>query len=401
MASRPILALTALLAACGSSNPPDLPGLSDQVAIVGQPFMLELDGVDPDGDDLTYGVKSDLSLEGNATMSLTPNGHGLFRWTPIASDVGVHSFDFSATDGIHVAVVTIMIDVRATAAGLPVFQQPLGTGRVVNLTNDPCVALEILIEDQDTAQVTIAEEEPRISGAMFEQLDGTHARWSWCPTPAQIAETDRYTLVLSADDRDNPKVIKNYVIVLGGMTGPRLVINEVDYDNINTDNAEYLELINPAPVPTSLAGLSVVLVNGANNTVYGTLDLSPFGTLGPGAYLVIADPAVAVPGSAIKVTFAGAADQIQNGPTDGVAVIDTVTHSVLDALSYEGSISAVALPGFPAPVSLVEGVVLDAATADSNTVNTTLCRSPNGADTNNASADWKACAAPTIGAANN
>jgi hypothetical protein len=394
-----ILAAIAV-AACDASHPPDLPGLTDQVAVVGQPFVLELDGVDPDGDELTYGVKSDISLEGNATLSLTPSGSGLFRWTPVASDVGMHAFDFSSTDGIHVTTVTITIDVRATAAGLPVFQQPLGTGRVVNLTADPCITLEILVEDQDTAELTIAQDEPLIAGAMFDQLTGTTARWHWCPTPAQVAETDRYTVVLSADDRDNPKTVKNYVIVLGGSVGPRLLINEVEYDNVGTDNAEYLELFNPSGSATSLAGFAVVLVNGATNLPYQTIDLSPVGTLGARSYLVIAGPNVTVAAPAVKLNPLWTQDQIQNGDSDGIALIDDVTHTLIDALSYEGSITAVTIPGFAAPVSLVEGTALDAAVADSNTVTLTLCRKPDGSDTNNASVDWTSCTTPTIGKAN-
>src|SRR5206468_3289948 len=105
----------------------------------------------------------------------------------------------------------------------------------------------------------IAQEPPLITGAMFMQTTGTTATWRWCPTPAQIAATDRYTLELSADDADNPKVIKDYIIVLGtGSGGASLVINEVDYDNVGTDNAEYVEILNHASSSTSLAGLKLV-----------------------------------------------------------------------------------------------------------------------------------------------
>src|SRR5687768_2651503 len=223
-------------AACGSGNPPDIDGLTDQVAVVGQQFVLEIDGTDPDGDNLAYSVAADIALEGNATMTQTPAGRGLFRWTPIASDVGMHLFDFTVSDGSNDTTTTITIDVRSASGGVPVFRQPLGAGRVVNLQAEPCISVDVLVEDQDTAQVTIDEAEPRIAGATLNQLDGTSAEWRWCPTPAQVAQTDRYTLVLSADDGDNPKVTKMYVLVLGGgtTTPPSIVINEVDYDNIGT-----------------------------------------------------------------------------------------------------------------------------------------------------------------------
>ncbi len=388
------------LVGCGSGGAPDLLGLTDQVAVVGQPFVLELEGVDPDGDPLSYEVKSDLTLEGVATLSKTPAGHGLFRWTPMASDVGMHAFDFTVSDGSNDTTVTITIDIRAASGGIPVFRQPLGAGRVVNLASDPCMDIDVLIEDQDTAQVTITEEEPKIGGAMLDQIDGTTARWHWCPTPAQVADTDRYTLILSADDADNPKVIKNYVIVLGGGGAPGLVINEVDYDNVGTDSAEYLELFNPSATSTSLAGLQVVLVNGATNAVYQTIDLAPIGSLAAGKYLVVAGENVTVPISALQLNPLWTQDQVQNGAPDGIALVDSVTHTVLDALSYEGAITAATIPDFPAPVSLVEGTALDAALADSNTSTATLCRKPNGQDTNNAATDWMLCTTRTIGTPN-
>jgi len=393
--------VAALGAACGNGEPPDILGLGDQVAVVGQQFVLELDGVDPDGDNLLYTVAADIPLDGNATMTQTPAGKGLFRWTPIASDVGLHGFDFTASDGSNDTTITIQIEVRAASGSVPVFRQPLSAGRVVNLASEPCVMVDILVEDQDTAQVTITEEAPKIAGATFNQVDGTSAQWRWCPTPAQVAATDRYTLMLSADDGDNPKTPKSYVIVIAGSgSAPAIVINEVDYDNIGTDSSEYLELINPSNATTSLAGLSVVLVNGATNTDYAVIDLSPLTALAPGKYLVIAGSGVTVPTSALKLDPVWTQDEIQNGGPDGIAIVDTVKQVVVDAISYEGSITAANISGFSAPINLVEGQALDSATADSTTVTKTLCRNPNGQDTNEANTDWTLCNTRTIGTAN-
>ena len=91
---------------------------------------------------------------------------------------------------------------------------------------------------------------------------------------------------------------------------------------------------------------------------------------------------------------------IQNGSPDGMALVDTSTETLIDALSYEGAITAATIPGFAAPVSLVEGTVLPTSVADSNTVQGSLCRLPNGTDTNDAANDWKFCGTVTPGAAN-
>lgn len=397
---RLFLVVTAL-AGCGSGNAPDLHGLSDQVAAVGQELVIELDGTDVDGDALVYSVRADISLDNHATMTKTPAGAGLFRWTPTSSDVGVHTLDFTVSDGDNDTTVSISVDVRATSGGQPVFRQPLGSGRVVDLGTTPCVMVDIVVEDSDSTDVTIAEEQPLIDGAMLNQVDGTTASWTWCPMPAQIAETDRWTLSLSADDGDNAKQLKNYVIVLGGSTTkPTLVINEVDYDNISTDNAEYIEVVNTSMQSVSLVGLELALVNGGTSTAYSTIDLSGAGTLAAGQFLVVANAGVSVNAQAKKLDPLWTQDEIQNGSPDGIALIDDVTHTLIDALSYEGAITAATLPGFSATVSLVEGTALDPAIADSNTVSGALCRMPSGQDTDNANADWRFCTIRTVGSAN-
>ncbi len=223
LAGRPRLLVTSaitLLAttvACGSGGAPELAGLSDQVAQVGTELQIQLVGTDPDGDDLDYGFRAaDLpDVGGRAQVTVSPSGMGVFRWTPLADDVGEHSFDFTATDGDSTATVTVTIDVKSAigSATAPLFRSPLGTGTTIDLGKKKCVELSIVVEDQDTAQVTIAQEEPLIEGANLSQEDGTTATWSWCPTKEQEAELRR-TLVLSADDGENPKTMKQYLVVL-------------------------------------------------------------------------------------------------------------------------------------------------------------------------------------------
>ncbi len=116
--------------------------------------------------------------------------------------------------------MTINIDVKSAigSATAPIFRQPLGTGTTIDLARNACVDLDIVVEDQDTAQVKIEQEAPLIDGATLQAQDGQTAKWHWCPTKAQQTE-DRYTLVLSADDSDNPKTIKQYLVVLRGNSG--------------------------------------------------------------------------------------------------------------------------------------------------------------------------------------
>jgi hypothetical protein len=198
-----------------------LPGLTDQVAQVGTELMVNLHASDPDGDALTYKFEAaDLTdLEGHAEITVSPSGTGVFKWTPTQADVGRHAFDFTVSDASHHATATINIDVRSAigAASAPVFRQPLGSGTTLDLTQQACVDVDIVI-DASSSTVRIGQADPVIDGAQLNVRDGHTATWHWCPTKAQQAQA-RYVLVLSADDGDNPKVVKNYLVVLRGSSG--------------------------------------------------------------------------------------------------------------------------------------------------------------------------------------
>ncbi|XXY44739.1 lamin tail domain-containing protein [Sorangium sp. So ce269] len=182
-----------------------------------------------------------------------------------------------------------------------------------------------------------------------------------------------------------------------------LVINEVDYDQAGTDGAEFIEIYNGTGAPVDLAGHALVLVNGSPSSLsaYETVDLSSAGTLAAGQYLVVGSTAVAAPDGARKIDFEGAqTDRVQNGAPDGIALMNTATGQLIDALSYEGPITAATVEG--ASISLVEGEALPLSVADSNLATTpgSLCRLPDGTDTNQAAADWAFSATVTPGAAN-
>ena len=214
------LTCLATTVACGGGGAPELAGLTDQVAQVGTELKIDLNGTDPDGDQLSYGYRAADLPEITADVTVSPSGAGVFRWTPLGPDVGEHAFDFTVSDGDNTTTVTVNIDVRSAigSATAPVFRQPLGSGTTIDLARKECVELDLVIEDQDTAQVTLLQEEPVIAGATLDQTDGLSGKWKWCPTKEQEAES-RYTLVLSADDGVNPKTLKNYLVVLRGGDG--------------------------------------------------------------------------------------------------------------------------------------------------------------------------------------
>ena len=162
-----------------------------------------------------------------------------------------------------------------------------------------------------------------------------------------------------------------------GAVSTTLVINEVDYDQVGADANGFVEIANTGGSAAALDGISLVLVNGGDGLEYARVDLT--GSLAAGAYLSISIEA-------------------QNGAPDGVALIDTASGALLDALSYEGEITAAVIGS--QTYNLVEGTALAATVADSNTVDGSLSRIPDGQDTNNAASDWAFTQTKTPGAAN-
>ena len=223
-----ILLAGALLAVAACSSRPDrnsapsFDTIPDQVVAVNTELSVTLRATDIDNDPLRFGFNAD-SDDITARGSIESQGKGVavFKWTPLASDVGIHAFDFTVNDGKVTTRQTVSVDVRAATSGTaPVFRQPLGTGTTLDLTANKCVIVPIEIEDADSPGVTIGEEPPLIDGATLGQDTGLTGAWEWCPSDAQISGDDIYTLTLSADDGDNPKVLKTFLIVLRKPTKP-------------------------------------------------------------------------------------------------------------------------------------------------------------------------------------
>ena len=82
----------------------------------------------------------------------------------------------------------------------------------------------------------------------------------------------------------------------------RLVINEVDYDQVGADTGGFVEIANTGTSAATLDGIALVLVNGGDGAEYGRKTLT--GSLAAGAKLVVDV-------------------DLQNGAPDGVALVDT------------------------------------------------------------------------------
>lgn len=185
----------------------------------------------------------------------------------------------------------------------------------------------------------------------------------------------------------------------GGAVGRgRLVINEIDYDQPGTDTTEFVEIYNASSENARLDGVELVLVNGSDVPPrdYGRVSLS--GSLAGHGFAVVASPLVTPAVGATVFRFAVQNDNIQNGSPDAVGLLDTQSHVLLDALSYEGSVTGAVLTGETGTFDFTEGTPTTAA--DDSSPLKSLVRIPDGADTNDEMTDWSASLTPTPGAPN-
>ena len=119
-----------------------------------------------------------------------------------------------------------------------------------------------------------------------------------------------------------------------GVVTAILVINEIDYDQVGTDSAEFVELKNVSGGIVNLDTYTVELVNGnaGGAAVYDTIDL-PNVNLAAGDYYVISANAATVPNC--DLDDGPDTDFIQNGSPDAVGLRNSGV--LFDAVSYEGN----------------------------------------------------------------
>lgn len=212
------VAVLVLGSGCGPSGGPTLDPIADQTLEVGVEASIELVASDPNGDPIVFRVSSDtlpdLTSRAHPPTFVPFGASGAYlRWTPVAGDVGTHTFTVSASDGSHTTKRSFAVQVIAGSA-VPVFREPLGSGTTLDLSQQSCLEVDVVVDDPDSPQVDIYLDDPIEDGYSFTQDDASAGVFSWCPTEKQIDASERYTLNFAADDRSGHIGRKKYVIVL-------------------------------------------------------------------------------------------------------------------------------------------------------------------------------------------
>jgi hypothetical protein len=115
-----------------------------------------------------------------------------------------------------------------------------------------------------------------------------------------------------------------------------IVINEIDYAQQGTDNAEFIELLNTGTSTVNLDELSLVLIDGTGGgaALYNSINLPDF-DLQPGKHFVVCGDSSNVLNCNMHL---GLTDFLRDGSPDAIAL--TLGSTQLDAVSYNGNSGA-------------------------------------------------------------
>lgn len=166
-----------------------------------------------------------------------------------------------------------------------------------------------------------------------------------------------------------------------------VVINEIRYnDGTNPDTETFIELFGTPNL--SLNGFKIVGIDGANGNTTGEIDLKGKKLNADGYFVAYHSQITTVPALADESRMASDVTDFQDGP-DAVRLV--FSGMTVDAVGY-GNPGANPFYG-EGPLST------DYASNSANTLTESLCRMPNGTDTNNNRLDFQVCA-PSPGTAN-
>lgn len=211
-----------LVCACDGGSGPTLMPIGAQTIRVNEVLELTLAIDNPEGRAVEVVVEDPMlpSFDSVYSLSTAPGG-AVFRWSPLSSQIGMQELTFVLRDaggGSEHDRETALIDVLPADDAAPVFVRP-GAGGTFDLEREACVTFDVEVRDDDSSDVAIGTRAALPTGATLANAGPKSASFDWCPTPDQIAASERWTIELFADDGEHPRTEHDYILVL--RSGPK------------------------------------------------------------------------------------------------------------------------------------------------------------------------------------
>ena len=208
---RSILLSLLCLTACANNGAPKVTlQTTSYSVVVNQTLTFDVSASDPERDPLTMTITN---LPSGATFLVT-DGVGHFSWSPIISN--------GAPGGRNYELVLVVddghtqVEQRIAVTVFPEDSAPsllTESGYVLDLKRDSAIAVDIEFRDNDSTSLKLTlVSGPQ--GGQFTQTDTKLGQFSWTPTLSQIQEKQIHTLVVQADDSENPPVRASILIFL-------------------------------------------------------------------------------------------------------------------------------------------------------------------------------------------
>ena len=261
--------------------------------------------------DITAGTEIKFTDNGVRNDGSFRNNEGIYTWTA-QQDYAVGSVvTLSDLGNIAFSSRGDQIVVYQGSESDPTFIFALnsqGNGFQSNATSNSSSALPLGLVEGETA-IALNEID---NGKYVGQTTGTKAELL-----AAISNQENWT----GSNKNRQTLASDSFIVNAEGVSSVVFINEIHYDNANSDVNEGIEIA--ATAGTDLSGWTIELYNGNGGTIYDTINLDG----------IILDQQ-----SGFGTKFF-AKSGIQNGAPDGLSLVDPLGN-VLQFLSYEGTLTA-------------------------------------------------------------
>ena len=182
-----------------TNQPPTLSVAARQSIALGETFIAQVDGIDPENDGLTYALIRDGSNPVPAGMVIDAQT-GLIRWTPTEADLtpatgSPYTYRVSVDDSVNPIVEMIgHLELTVTAASTP-NQAPVITSRPDGLSGawDQPLVYDATAEDADGDPLTWA----LVSGPSTASISAKTGRFVWHPSDTELGLVQEAVIAVS------------------------------------------------------------------------------------------------------------------------------------------------------------------------------------------------------------